>query len=159
MANGWPCRDQIGRGPDIGTDSSIIGKATSSQPLYLWSNWRSNGAVVPAYVKETGDNELHIQNNRDFYDNELVFDGTSGTGCGTLASRPSTCTTSVGYWATEQSCSDLTSMVGANPATPIEGILYKCTSTDTWTEHYTPYIYPHPLTILPAPEILEVVIE
>ena len=26
-----------------------------------------------------------------------------------------------------------------------QGQLYVCTSTDTWTLHYTPYTYPHPL--------------
>jgi hypothetical protein len=74
-----------------------------------------------------------------------TFDGTSGIGCGTLINRPSTCTTGVAYWATNQSCSDLTGMVGANPSTPISGTLYKCTSTNKWEPYYTPYTYPHPL--------------
>ena len=78
-----------------------------------------------------------------------TFDGTGntggGVGCGTLANRPPTCTAGVGYWATNQSCSDLTGMVGANPSTPIDGTLYKCTSTNIWTSYYTPYTYPHPL--------------
>lgn len=77
--------------------------------------------------------------------NAGTFNGTSGVGCGTLDNRPTTCTTGVGYWATNQKCDDLTGMVGANPSTPISGTLYKCTSTDTWTSYYTPYTYPHPL--------------
>ena len=64
---------------------------------------------------------------------------------GTLANRPATCTTGQGYWATNQSTTDLTGMVGVNPATPISGTLYKCTSTNTWTAFYKPYTYPHPL--------------
>jgi hypothetical protein len=70
---------------------------------------------------------------------------TSGVGCGTLANLPASCTTGVGYWATDQSCSDLTGTVGVNPTTPISGTLYKCTSTNTWAAFYTPYTYPHPL--------------
>ena len=150
LANGWPCRDQIGRGPDTGTDSSIIGKATSSSPLYLWSNWRSNAVITPAYVVDSGDNRLHIQNNRDYYDYVSSFNGSSGTGCGTLASRPSSCSTGVGYWATDQSCSDLTGMVGVDPTIPISGTLYQCVSTDTWIVSYTPYTYPHPLSMVDA---------
>jgi hypothetical protein len=65
--------------------------------------------------------------------------------CGTLAAIPGTCTVGQGYWATNQSCSNLTGMVGAHPSTPISGTLYKCTATNTWTEFYTPYAYPHPL--------------
>jgi len=34
---------------------------------------------------------------------------------------------------------------GASAAYPINGTLYKCTSTNTWTSYYTPYTYPHPL--------------
>lgn len=76
----------------------------------------------------------------------------SGVGCGTLAAMQAieTCTTGVGYWATDQSCYDLTGMVGANPTTPISGTLYKCTSTDTWEAYYTPYTYPHPLRGIPT---------
>jgi hypothetical protein len=35
-------------------------------------------------------------------------------------------------------------MIGANPATPLEGTLYRNVN-GTWTAYYTPYIYPHPL--------------
>ncbi len=76
-----------------------------------------------------------------------VFSDNSSPGvtCGTLANLPAICTTGQGYWATNQSCSDLTGMVGVNPTTPISGTLYKCTATNTWTAYYTPYTYPHPI--------------
>jgi hypothetical protein len=83
--------------------------------------------------------------NREFFMGTDSFDGTVGVGYGILAARPVTCTTGVGYWATNQSCSNLTGMVGANPTTPISGTLYKCTAPNTWTAYYTPYTYPHPL--------------
>lgn len=95
-----------------------------------------------------------IVNNVDvFFQKTGTFNGTGGSsdgggvGCGTLDNRPATCTTGVGYWATNQKCDDLTGMVGANPSTPISGTLYKCTSTNTWEEYYTPYTYPHPLRV------------
>ena len=28
-----------------------------------------------------------------------------------------------------------------------QGTLYRCSGTNTWTVHYTPYAYPHPLVI------------
>ena len=77
---------------------------------------------------------------------DIISDNSiPGVGCGTLANRPSTCSINQGYWATNQSCTDLTGMVGVRPSTPISGTLYKCTATNTWTPYYTPYTYPHPL--------------
>lgn len=73
-------------------------------------------------------------------------DGTSGVGCGTLANRPATCTVGVGYWATNQSCTTVpSSLYGRNHTDTIQGTLYTCTATNTWTATYTPYEYPHPL--------------
>jgi len=75
-----------------------------------------------------------------------IGDGTEGVGCGTLANRPATCTAGVGYWATDQSCSDLTGLVGNSPSTPISGTLYTCDAGgNAWSEFYTPHTYPHPL--------------
>ncbi len=92
-----------------------------------------------------GLGQLSIQPNKQYWVYSASFNGTSGMGCGTLANRPLACTTGVAYWATDQSCDNLTGMVGANVSTPIYGTLYKCTSTDTWTFYYTPLQYPHPL--------------
>ena len=60
------------------------------------------------------------------------------TAAGPIASRPTTCTTGVAYWATDEGEWDSTH---AGP----DGRLYKCTATNTWTLFYTPYTYPHPL--------------
>jgi hypothetical protein len=105
---------------------------------------------VKVYGADTGqypvvNNPPQLVENREYWQYRTDFDGTVGMGAGPLASRPSTCTKGTGYWATNQSCTNLTGMVGANPSTPISGTLYKCTSTDTWTAYYTPYTYPHPL--------------
>lgn len=82
--------------------------------------------------------------NRDFYteaanqaaqaSNSSPFNGASGMGHGTYANIPTTCTTGVGYWATDQSQ------------------LYLCTATNAWTASYTPYTYPHPLDTDSTPD-------
>lgn len=101
----------------------------------LWNADTSGGSACAGDVVE----------NEDWFIDNVANDGTVGVGAGTLASRPATCTTGVGYWATTQSITDLTGMVGKNPVTPISGTLYKCTATDTWSVWSTPFTYPHPL--------------
>jgi hypothetical protein len=131
---------------------------------YFWNNREGyTGTLGYAYRDPNGmPGDIPLAD-RDFFFQRASFNGASGVGCGTLASRPVTCTTGVGYWATNQSCSDLAGMVGANPTTPISGTLYKCTAPNTWTAFYTPYTYPHPLraqtpgqTTLNPPQNLQV---
>jgi hypothetical protein len=139
LANGHPCRDQIGRGKDTSlwtTENPY--PAQASQPAYLWSNF-DTGVAVTAYIHNSCG--AWILADRDYYEPGA----TNGVRCGKLANIPETCTTGQAYWATNQSCTDMTGMVGVNPSKPISGSLYKCTSTDTWTESYTPLVYPHPL--------------
>ena len=117
---------------------------------YFWANRLGVAGALISITKgldECGDSdpEYAIKENSSFWSQPATFNGAVGVGCGTLVNRPKTCTTGVGYWATEQSCTNLTGMVGASPSTPISGTLYKCTATDTWEPFYTPYTYPHPL--------------
>lgn len=143
---GYPCRDQIGRGPD--TELWVSPSGTYTQPLepaYFWMNFNDSGAINPVVTNSSGN---HIQNNRDYYTTASSFDGTSGVGCGTLANRPaceSGCTVGVAYWATDQSCESVSGMVGDHPTTPLSGTLYKLTGAGTWTEVWTPAAYPHEL--------------
>ena len=95
------------------------------------------------------ENEEYWQDNSSFIYPNTGSNITTGVGCGPLDNRPTSCTTGTAYWATNQSCSDLTGMVGVNPATPIDGTLYKCTSTNEWTVFYAPLTYPHPLRKIP----------
>jgi hypothetical protein len=65
---------------------------------------------------------------------------TGGVGSGTLAARPPTCTPSVAYWATDQGSWN-------QSGSGSQGELSVCTAPNTWTPYYTPYTYPHPLTL------------
>lgn len=107
----------------------------------------------------------HIRRDRDLYYAPTLtfqtsptspFNGTSGVGMGTLANLPTTCTPTsealdtgqggVGYWATDQGSWNKSPSnshgVNVNGA---DGVLYRCSATNTWTIHYMPYTYPHPL--------------
>ena len=139
--HGYPCRDQIGR---IRDDSySSDGKAPQSTlvPMYFWRNLKGGSTQDVPKIHPDTSTELadHIIQNREWYTENTSFNGTTGVGVGTLAARPSSCTTGVAYWATDQGEWDSTH--GGN-----DGQLYKCTSTNTWTLYYIPYTYPHPLT-------------
>jgi len=162
-ANGYPCRDQIGRGKDASTwTANTVNPAPvqAAAPAYLFANRR--GAAESAVYVHNGTGAWIVAD-RDYYtttsttstDCPANSEGscTKGVGCGTLANRPATCATGVAYWATNQSnCSDLTGYVGDSTqrtsgiATKIEGSLYKCVA-NAWEEtpSYTPYTYPHPL--------------
>lgn len=129
---GWLCRDQIGAGKDTELTTRTSGvttwKAQTKVPMYAFGNG------LPIYVASGG---VHIQHNRDYFDGGTwgeqssqtsPFNGTSGVGRGSIANRPTTCTTGVGYWATD------------------ENKLYKCVAS-AWevTASYEPYTCPHPL--------------
>jgi len=117
-----------------------------------------NQALDPTYqaadsLPGTADHTISsdtasIVPNRDFFAESVhqaaqtsptsPFNGTSGTGHGTLANRPTTCTLGVGYWATDQGNWNQSGSGG-------QGELFVCTAPNDWTLYYTPYTYPHPL--------------
>lgn len=148
--NGWLCRDQIGAGMDasLWSDYSTTGPAQAEEPAYFFGNDTTGVGQMPVTFNYTGANGLaetiqsnyHLKENRSWYQENASFTGSTGVGIGTLAARPSTCTTGVGYWATDAPQNWNKSNTGTN-----DGALYKCTATDTWTLYYVPYEYPHPL--------------
>ncbi len=142
------CLDQPGRG----AGSYISGTAPSPsgwtnevlEPIYEWGDTQTGGFTSPVV---SGSSTLSA--NHDYYNENTnqaaqtssssPFNGSSGTGHGTLANRPTSCTTGVAYWATDQGSWNQSGSGG-------QGELFKCTSTNAWTLSYTPYTYPHPLT-------------
>lgn len=117
----------------------------------IWTGLQANCAN-----NDTDRVNCHIQLNRDLYVEGASFNGTAGVGVGLLANRPTTCTPTpealdtghggVGYWATDQgSWNTSTSNPRGLQFNGADGALYRCSATNTWTLHYTPYTYPHPL--------------
>jgi hypothetical protein len=90
------------------------------EPDHYWSNY------APVVITENVDYYLQLPN----IDEPSSFNATAGTGSGTYAAIPTTCTPQVGYWATD-----------ANK-------FYICSARNTWTLAYTPYTYPHPLDLM-----------
>jgi hypothetical protein len=131
------------------------------EPLYQVGNRYTN------VTKKVNTNDNTIKQDRDFYmeiggaqttadgcgTSCLPFTGASGTGSGRLAQRPTSCTTGVAYWATNEGTWDSTVLPS--------GKMYVCTATNTWTARWggadnttgEPYTYPHPLItgVIPPP--------
>jgi hypothetical protein len=155
------CLDQTGTGQDSVLLSGLTPTPTgwvgaASDPVYEWADTSSSGSIGLFVYNET----VRLQASRDYYaevsqspqsSSSSPFNGTSGTGYGTLANRPTSCTTGVGYYATDQGSWNQS---GSNfPGQSFsQGELFVCTATNTWTLTYTPYTYPHPLTQTTAPD-------
>lgn len=148
---GYPLADQPGRGsfpsanpgnwPNVTTGYSDA-NYEALDPIYLYGNhWQTvnNSMSIltdtnpPASIVGLAGNQAYIKRLREYYDDP-------DTGMGTLANRPTTCTTGYGYWATDQGGNWDKTNSSAN-----DGALYRCISTNTWALYYTPYTYPHPL--------------
>jgi len=146
------CLDQAGRGSgnllsgsSLGASVTPVGDVNQTlKPVYEWGDTLNTHLNYQPIVTGT----MKLIANRDFYYGAVnqtaqtspssPFTGATGTGYGTFADRPTSCTTGVAYWATDQGNWNQSANGG-------QGELYICTATNTWTMSYTPYTYPHPL--------------
>jgi pectate lyase len=155
--DGYPCLDNVGRGqgdllaaPGNGVfpvTNTATGTTTwphqALSPHYAFANvFNTIQNITPHYWQNFDSVTVE---NRDYYlqlpniNESATFNGTAGIGQGPLASKPSACAPSVGWWATDQGNWNSSGNGIGN------GVLYVCTATNTWTPYYTPYTYPHPL--------------
>jgi hypothetical protein len=149
--SGYACLDQIGRGVGdlLSGDfapfgSGVINTTTGTiawphqaqEPIYEWLNTWSPVPNSPGQFWSVAGGAV-LAADRDFYSFTNNFNGTTGVGSGLLSARPGTCTPHVAYWAIDTNT------------------LYQCLAANTWAVYYTPYTYPHPLTLgsgtLPGP--------
>lgn len=154
---GYPCIDQTGRGQGALLNGQNFPNAGASgcsgsgcvpfwpqnlrEPWYVWNETIASGQVynAPAW------NGVSMLPNQAFYAPNASFNGTSGTGFGSLAARPSTCTAGPGGTYDTSPTGSYGVGYFATDANSGNGELYVCTATNTWTGIYQPYTYPHPL--------------
>jgi hypothetical protein len=103
--------------------------------VFNWGN-SNGGSAVDMEIDGAGAGYVseHLQFGRE------IFNATHMV-IGPLGRRPSTCSSGA-------SGRDIY-VANDNPNAPV---IYQCSATNTWTKHWEPYTYPHPLRGLSPPK-------
>jgi hypothetical protein len=130
---GYPCRDQIGRGIDGALWAHGDAYNQPLMPAYFWNNkYTDTNADLVALIPDA-ESQNHIKTKRDFFqesDGGVTIGTSSPVGvvnCGPNTGGIDAAYPSYGYY-------DSTAKK-----------LYRCTAENTWTEYFTPAQCPHPL--------------
>jgi len=136
----YPWYQQCGWGYDGSHSRDANGQDQQLSPIYSVNNYEqaehagASGVIVtcddaPDCGPGRPSQASFVANNREYYYQTTNFTGATGTGAGTRAARPGTCTTGVAYVSSD-----------------FPDTLDKCTATNTWTNAwYRKFTYPHPL--------------
>lgn len=140
--HGYKCFGQPGWGPPQATDMS----ATAFAGVFSWGNTRNgsasdfviaNTSATPVAPATTNYESTHVQYGRE------VFRGSTEITQGVIATRSATC--SAGPASRSIFVSTDENSQGAR--------VYYCSATNTWTQLWEPYTYPHPLDT-PPPSVV-----
>lgn len=170
----YPIKDQIGEGEDVNGAQNTGGSA----PMYIWgnltqgANWAPGSSAIPGgayaqYRSAVGGTTATftilgpptpdiIQEGRDYFlqggvSGNAPFTGTDGIGAGTTAQMNAITPTvaGVGYWVTDQGSWNTTLPQNTS------GQFYTWNG-NAWVLTYTPYTFPDPMRLPPAPTGLRV---
>lgn len=163
---GMPIPSQAGWGWTTGAvPAGNTSRDMDLEPIYVFANT----GTAPSYINTSVSNfspdgcmglqmdsaEDYVRKDVEYYeqegtaqsDDDTPFDGTTGTGFGTHANRPSTCTSGTAYWETDTGPNwKLKNLDGSDNEDSSDGQLFICAG-DAWpmTADYIPFEFPHPL--------------
>lgn len=120
----WQAMGQPGWGPPQATNMS----QSTFAGMFAWGNLNGGNLINLGVVNNNGNTSTHVKSRREYFNSSDISSGS-------LSARPATCTAGP----------DGRSIYRATDQNSLGVSLYVCSSTNTWTLHYTPYIYPHPL--------------
>jgi hypothetical protein len=160
-STGYPCLDGLGRGQQAQQMNgagfpSRANTATGTQswpqqylePIYLWMNTLPSGMTAEVQLTDsssTVNKDVYYDCNSYNSSCSGGFTGAAGTGYGSRASRPTTCTAGPGGTYATSPTGSYGVAYFATDDNGGQGELYVCSSTNIWTPIYEPYSYPHPL--------------